>query len=191
MRVENIRIENFRAFKGADVPIGRYTCLVGPNGSGKSTIIRALDVFFGKGKELQRSDFHHGHTAEPVRIFVTFGGLSDEAKEVLRHYVRDGQLIVEARAVWDEGRQVAPIVQYGFRKGMAAFKRYFAAAKGGESVATLKGIYANCGKQSLSFLTRRSSRGWRMRSMRSRVPIRTYARRLRVRTSSTGSAGRA
>ncbi|MFV1975424.1 MAG: AAA family ATPase [Candidatus Scalindua sp.] len=42
MKIESIRIENFRSFKDATIKFDQYTCLVGPNGSGKSTVINAL-----------------------------------------------------------------------------------------------------------------------------------------------------
>lgn len=43
MRIENIRIENFRAFKDVEIKkLSKMCVFIGPNGSGKSTL---FDVF--------------------------------------------------------------------------------------------------------------------------------------------------
>ena len=79
MRIESVRIQNFRAFKDETVYFNRYTCLVGPNGSGKSTVLCALNVFFREARDvatnlqlLHEEDFHRKNTDEPVQITVTF-----------------------------------------------------------------------------------------------------------------------
>jgi len=46
MKIENIRIQNFRTFADETIILDDYTCLVGPNGAGKSTILTALNIFF-------------------------------------------------------------------------------------------------------------------------------------------------
>ena len=66
MKIESVRIENFRSFKDETIFLDDYTCFVGPNGAGKSTIIYALNVFFRQYKDSQtdlskliKDDFHH------------------------------------------------------------------------------------------------------------------------------------
>jgi putative ATP-dependent endonuclease of OLD family len=46
MRIDSLRIQNFRAFKDQTISVGPYTCLVGPNGGGKSTVLTALNLIF-------------------------------------------------------------------------------------------------------------------------------------------------
>ena len=46
MKIESVRIENFRGFKDETIEFDNYSCLVGPNGAGKSTILAAMNVFF-------------------------------------------------------------------------------------------------------------------------------------------------
>ena len=99
MRIESVRIENFRSFEDAAVPFNKYACLVGPNGAGKSTVLTALNVFFGETENLptdlrqpELEDFHCKNTADPIRITVTFCDLSEEAQDELSDYVRQGQL---------------------------------------------------------------------------------------------------
>ena len=133
MRIECVKIENFRVFNDVTVKMNPYTCFVGPNGAGKSTVINALNVFFreptsAKGiQALTEEDFHNKDTSKPIRITVTFGELSTEAEQDFKHYVRSSQLIVTAEATWNAAIQQAEVCQYGRRLGMAAFKPFFEA----------------------------------------------------------------
>ena len=51
MKIESVRIENFRSFKDETILLDDYACFVGPNGAGKSTVINALNVFFRQHKD--------------------------------------------------------------------------------------------------------------------------------------------
>ena len=102
MRIESVRIENFRSFEDATVPFNRYGCLVGPNGAGKSTVLTALNLFFRETEnlptdlsQLQQEDFHCKNTAEPIRVTVTFCDLSEEAQNDFSDYVRQGDLLFQ------------------------------------------------------------------------------------------------
>lgn len=104
MKIESVRIENFRGFKDETIKLSDYTCFVGRNGSGKSTILYALNVFFRQHKDtstdlsrLTAEDFHHGNIDLPIRITVAFSDLSDEAKQDLADYVRQGDLLYQQR----------------------------------------------------------------------------------------------
>lgn len=73
MKIESIRIQNFRAFKDETINFNDYTCFVGANGSGKSTILTALNVFFRQYKDtttdlskLKEQDFHQKNVDTPI-----------------------------------------------------------------------------------------------------------------------------
>ena len=75
MRIESVRIENFRSFKDETVKLDNYNCLVGANGAGKSTVLNALNLFFRQYKDsstdlskLSENDFHHKDTKNDIRI---------------------------------------------------------------------------------------------------------------------------
>lgn len=51
MKIESVRIENFRSFKDETIFFDDYTCFVGPNGAGKSTVFYALNIFFRQYKD--------------------------------------------------------------------------------------------------------------------------------------------
>lgn len=147
MRLEKIRIKNFRSFKDETIEFDPYTCLVGPNGAGKSTILTALNLFFRNTASptnvvtLCDEDFHHKGTTEPAMVTLTFKDLSADAQDKLKHYYRQSRLVVSAKAVWNASTKSAEVIQYGIRNVMKAFTEYFEAADAGEAAATLKTIY--------------------------------------------------
>lgn len=148
MKIESIRIENFRSFKDETVTFDNYSCFVGANGAGKSTILYALNVFFRQSKDsqtnvlqLSEDDFHHKNIADPIKITVTFSELSAQAKIDLKDYVRQEKLIVTASAEYIKENNNAKVRQYGNRLGFEEFRVYFEADKNKKSASELKSIY--------------------------------------------------
>lgn len=148
MRLEKLRIQNFRSFKDETIHFDSYTCLVGPNGCGKSTVLTALNVFFRNTTSaptntatLSEEDFHHRDTAEPIQITLTFKDLSEAAQDELSHYFRQGRLTVTAKAIWNAEAKTADVKQYGVRNVMKAFGPYFKAEEDGALATPLKEIY--------------------------------------------------
>ena len=148
MKIESIRIQNFRSFKDQTVSLDEYSCFVGANGAGKSTLLCALNVFFRQSKDskndsgkLTKDDFHHKNTDEEIRISVTFNDLSDKAKEDLAHYVRQDKLVITAVAKYDKETETAEVKQYGERLVMKDFAKYFEADKAKAKVPELKKIF--------------------------------------------------
>lgn len=149
MKIESVRIENFRSFKDETIFLDDYTCFVGPNGAGKSTIIYALNVFFRQYKDSQtdlskliKDDFHHKNIDEDIKIIVTFCDLSVKAKEDLSHYVRQDKLIVAAVAKYNPETEQAEVKQFGERLGFKDFKVFFEEEKKGTGVKELKELYS-------------------------------------------------
>jgi len=148
MKIESLRIENFRAFKDETIDFDDYTSFVGPNGVGKSTVFHALNLFFRQSKDsqtdllkLSANDFHHSNTSQPIKITVTFSSLTDQAKEDLADYVRQDKLIVTAIANYDSITEKADVKQYGNRLGMEEFRKFFEADKNGAKAPELKEIF--------------------------------------------------
>lgn len=148
MRIESVRIQNFRGFQDQTIFLDGYTALVGPNGAGKSTVLCALNVFFRQFKDsktdlskLSVDDFHHKDVRDPIRITVTFSDLSDAAKRDLSDYVRQDKLVVSSVAEYDANTGRAEVKQYGNRMGMEEFREYFEADKRGASAKELVSIF--------------------------------------------------
>lgn len=154
MKISSVRIENFRIYKDETINFENYNCFVGCNGSGKSTVLYALNVFFRQHKDtklnlakLTENDFHHKDTTQPIKITVTFADLSDQAKEDLKDYIRQGKLVVTAQALFDSDKGIAEVKQYGNRKGFEEFRKYFEANKENVKASELKEIYRELSKK--------------------------------------------
>ena len=150
MKIESVRIENFRSYKDETIFLDDYSCFVGPNGAGKSTVFYALNIFFRQYKDskadlskLTENDFHHKDTQNDIRITVAFNNLSEQAREDLKDYVRQDKLIVTAVAKFDSTTERAEVKQFGNRLGIEDFRSFFEADKEQKKVAELKEIYAS------------------------------------------------
>jgi len=148
MKLSKLRIENFRSFKDETIYFDDYTCLVGANGTGKSAVLTALNVFFRNNAStatnvltLSEEDFHHKSTGKPVKITLTFVDLSEEAKKDFKHYFRQRELTIFAKAVWDNENESAEVKQYGARFVIKKFAPFFEAEDNKAKVTELKEVY--------------------------------------------------
>ena len=147
MRIQSVRIQNFRSFDDTTIPFNDYNCLVGPNGAGKSTVLTALNVFFQENEniptdlnQLDEEDFHCRNTDDSIKITVTFTDLCDKAQVDFSDYFRQGLLVVAAVATYEEETKTAVVKQYGERLGILDFAPFFQAADE-VRVPELKEIY--------------------------------------------------
>ena len=91
MKIQSVRIKNFRALKDVTIPFDSVTTFIGPNGAGKSTVLRARDWFFnGKPGSLTEKDCSFGAADEEIEVQVTFSDLSEKDREALGKYAPDG-----------------------------------------------------------------------------------------------------
>jgi predicted ATPase len=154
MRIKSIHIENFRSFQDETIALNPHSCFVGPNGAGKSSVLSALNVFFREQTDsttdtakLIDEDYFLKNIAEPVRITVTFGDLSEQAQQELDAYVRQGELVVTAEAVFDVEARVGNVHYFGHRLGLHAFRGFFEQEKTGAAAGELKDIYSSLREQ--------------------------------------------
>jgi predicted ATP-dependent endonuclease of OLD family len=97
MKIQSVRIKNFRALKDVTIPFDSVTTFIGPNGAGKSTVLRALDWFFnGKPGSLTEKDCSFGATDEDIEIQVTFADLTDKDRDALGKYAPEGAVTFTA-----------------------------------------------------------------------------------------------
>lgn len=91
MKIQSVRIKNFRTLKDVSIPFDSVTTFIGPNGSGKSTVLRALDWYFnGKPGSLTERDCSFGAVTENIEVQVTFSGLTEKDREALGKYAPEG-----------------------------------------------------------------------------------------------------
>lgn len=150
MRLQSLRIENFRPFRDATIRFSPYTCLVGQNGAGKSAILAALNVLFRNVNSpglptlpLTEEDFFQRGTSRPISITATFGHLSMQAEEDFKAYVRQGTLVIKATASWSTSTRCADVRQVGLRRVHAGFAPWFEANSAGVKAAELRALYAS------------------------------------------------
>ena len=131
MKIQSVRIKNFRALKDVTIPFDSVTTFIGPNGAGKSTVLRALDWFFnGKQGSLTEKDCSFGATDENIEVQVTFGDLTANDREALGKYAPEGVATFTAwRRCSPEGVDVLSANAKGFSEFNAIKAATGAAAK--------------------------------------------------------------
>ena len=91
MKIQSVRIKNFRTLKDVTIPFDSVTTFIGPNGAGKSTVLRALDWYFnGKPGSLTEKDCSFGATDEDIEVQVTFADLTEKDRNELGKYAPEG-----------------------------------------------------------------------------------------------------
>lgn len=91
MKIQSVRIKNFRTLKDVSIPFDSVTAFIGPNGAGKSTVLRALDWFFnGKPGSLNEKDCSFGAIDEDIEVQITFSDLTEKDREALGKYAPEG-----------------------------------------------------------------------------------------------------
>jgi AAA15 family ATPase/GTPase len=72
MKIERIKVENFRCFKNLDLPIEYCHALVGENGAGKTSILEAINLATSSGQaHLNEQDFNNADLGD-LSIEVIF-----------------------------------------------------------------------------------------------------------------------
>lgn len=91
MKIQSVRIVNFRALQCVTIPFDSVTTFIGPNGAGKSTVLRALDWFFNcKPGLLTEKDCSFGAIDQKIEVQVTFSDLTETDREALGKYAPEG-----------------------------------------------------------------------------------------------------
>lgn len=92
MRIQTVRIKNFRPLRDVTIQFDDVTTFIGPNGTGKSAVLRALDWFFNGGKngDLCDKDCSYGAVDEDIEVQVTFMDLTAADREELGKYAPEG-----------------------------------------------------------------------------------------------------
>lgn len=136
MKIQSVRIRNFRALNDVTIPFDSVTTFIGPNGAGKSTVLRALDWFFnGKPGSLTEKDCSFGATNENIEVQVAFTALTDKDREALGKYAPDG---VATFTAWKRRSPDGTEVLSANAKGLPEFN----AIKAAGSATAKKEMYA-------------------------------------------------
>lgn len=135
MKIQSVRIKNFRALKDVTIPFDSVTTFIGPNCAGKSTVLRALDWFFnGKPGSLTEKDCSFGAIEQDIEVQVTFYDLTEKDREALGKYAPEGAVTFTA---WKCRSPDGVEVLSANAKGFAAFN----AIKAANSATAKKEVY--------------------------------------------------
>ncbi len=136
MKIQSVRIKNFRTLKDVTIPFDCVTTFVGPNGAGKSTVLRALDWYFnGRPGSLTEKDCYFGAPDEEIEVQVTFSELTAKDREALGKYAPEG---VATFTAWKRRKPDCSEVMSANAKSFVHFNAIKAAA----SATSKKELYA-------------------------------------------------
>lgn len=136
MKIQSVRIRNFRALYDVTIPFDSVTTFIGPNGAGKSTVLRALDWFFnGRPGSLTDKDCSFGATTENIEVQVAFTALTDKDREALGKYAPEG---VATFTAWKRRAPDGTEVLSANAKGLPEFN----AIKAAGNATSKKDMYA-------------------------------------------------
>jgi ABC-type arginine transport system ATPase subunit len=127
MKIDSIRIRNFRCFPEADGrkwgvvfrPNAELSLIVGPNGAGKTAILDALDLVLNAENRsnqvlITEYDFTNCDTSKPIYIDVTLSDLGqahgDFASDIQWVDPADGQLVEEKGIEPDVNRHLEVVI---------------------------------------------------------------------------------
>ena len=94
MRLNRVRVENYRSIEDATMRIGEQTALLGSNGAGKSNFIKAINRFYASDTKMREEDFFDRNFEDPIRITLTFGDLTAEEREKFGSRIHQNELTV-------------------------------------------------------------------------------------------------
>jgi len=104
MIIRKIEVKNFRSVREATLDCDNLIAIVGRNGAGKSTFLSALDIFYDTSANLTEEDYFDRDTGAEIEIRVTYGALREDEKNEFKPYIRNNELIVTKRLIYDNGR---------------------------------------------------------------------------------------
>jgi len=140
MRIESVRILNFRTLSDVTIAFDSITTFIGPNGTGKSTVLRALDWFFnGKPGSLTEQDCAFGRVDSNIEVRVTFSSLTDNDKTELGKYAPAG---VSTFTAWKIRRPDGAESLSANAKGFLAFEPIKLAATATEKKNLYRDLHA-------------------------------------------------
>ena len=96
MKIEKIRIKNWRSLKAQELQAQDLMVIIGQNNHGKSNLLSSILFFFGEIKH-HDLDFHRGSTE--LYVELQFGNLDDTDKTTFKKYLTsEGKILIRKTA---------------------------------------------------------------------------------------------
>lgn len=95
MRLQRLKIHNYRSIRDIDFECQSMTTLLGPNNHGKSNILSALEFGFSTSAKPSEEDFFTYRTDDAFWVEMVFSNLTEQERNTFKRYVRsDGTFAV-------------------------------------------------------------------------------------------------
>ena len=104
MRINSVRVRNFRSLRDAQIDFNELTALIGSNGAGKSSFLKSLELFYTANASYTEEDFYNRNTDEEISVQVEFTNLGEEAQERFSSYTGGETLTVEKVMEYPDNR---------------------------------------------------------------------------------------
>lgn len=102
MKIEEIRIKNFRHIEDLAIKVGDMLALIGPNNVGKSSILKAIQAFCEPKNSIPVTDFNEVNGFLDIEIIIRFSDLSTETKERYKSRLLEGEKLI-IKKKWGKG----------------------------------------------------------------------------------------
>lgn len=102
MKIEEIRIKNFRHIDDLTLKVGDMLALIGPNNVGKSSVLKAIQAFCEPKNSIPTTDFNEANGFPDIEIMITFSDLTEENKERYASCLLNGEKLM-LKKTWANG----------------------------------------------------------------------------------------
>lgn len=125
MKIQHIKIRNFRGFRTFDLPLeGRSIFVIGENAGGKTSLLTAIARALGRDLTFTRADF--SDIQAPIELEVTLSDFDQRQRGLFGGYIQFGNprtLEVGVRAIWNEAAEDADVEHHYPRHAGSRSKR--------------------------------------------------------------------
>jgi len=100
MRIQKIKVENWRSIKSVEADANALMVIIGQNNHGKSNLLSAILFFFG---ELKHQDLDFNYGATELFVELTFCDLDEQDRITFRKYLTSGNCIIVRKTAYMGG----------------------------------------------------------------------------------------
>ncbi len=107
MRIQHLKIHNYRSIRDLEMECGPLVTMVGPTNNGKSNIFSAIEFFLSTSAKPGEKDFFANRDEGDNELWVeiTFNELTDQEKNTFKKYVQsDGTVCIRKTARLQDGK---------------------------------------------------------------------------------------
>jgi len=107
VRVESVRISNFRSLRDAEVALDDLTVIIGANSSGKTSVLEAIRMFGDKHVRLTKADFFAGSGTMEIEMTIDAG----KAHNIPKEYLVGGKIMLQKIAELGEDGGIVELLR--------------------------------------------------------------------------------